>query len=182
MTANDQEDFDMIDRRRFLESASAAGFTVALGSMISASTLAQSESKKKELPKIERPPRLDSDLVRDFVAAAHSDFGKVNEMLEHEPALANATWDWGGGDFESALGGAAHMGHREIALCLLDKGARMDLFAAAMLGRLEIVRSALALDPRALHVPGPHGIPLIAHAKAGGEEAAEVLAFLESLA
>ncbi len=27
-----------------------------------------------------------------------------------QPALLNAAWDWGGGDFETALAGAAHRG------------------------------------------------------------------------
>jgi hypothetical protein len=43
-------------------------------------------------------------------------------MLESEPRLLRATWDWGGGDFETALGGAAHMGRRDIAAWLLERG------------------------------------------------------------
>jgi hypothetical protein len=66
-----------------------------------------------------------------------------------------------------------------IAEHLLDRGARLDLFAAAMLGKLAVVQAILEADPRALHVRGPHGIPLLAHAEAGG--AAEVVAFLKSL-
>jgi hypothetical protein len=50
-----------------------------------------------------------------------------------------------------------------------------------MLGELEIVKAALAAFPDAINTPGPHGIPLIAHAKAGGEEAKAVLEFLESV-
>jgi hypothetical protein len=38
---------------------------------------------------------------------------------------------------------------------------------------------AVAARPDVVHVAGPHGIPLIAHARAGGEAAAGVLAFLE---
>src|SRR5262245_35911338 len=98
-----------------------------------------------------------------------------------EPALVNASWDWGGGDWETALGAAAHMGRRDIAEYLLAHGARLDLFAAAMLGHLEVVQAALTAFPEARSVPGPHGIPLIAHARAGGEPAAAVLAVLSSL-
>lgn len=50
-----------------------------------------------------------------------------------------------------------------------------------MLGKLEIVKATLAAFPAALHTPGPHGIPLIAHAQAGGDEAREVLNYLETL-
>ena len=125
-------------------------------------------------------PALESKLVQEFVAVAHSDLNRVKELLAQEPALVNATWDWGGGDFESALGAAGHMGRKDIANFLLEHGARIDIFVAAMLGNLEIVKAALTAYPEAINTPGPHGIPLIAHAKAGGEEAKAVLEFLES--
>jgi len=128
-----------------------------------------------------RPPALESTLVLEFVVKAHADLERVKEMLSQEPALVNATWDWGGGDFETALGGAAHMGRRDIANHLLANGARLDIFAAAMLGNLEIVRAALGMYPKAVNPPGPHGIPLLKHAEAGGEEAKAVLAYLQTL-
>jgi hypothetical protein len=49
-----------------------------------------------------------------------------------------------------------------------------------MLGKLDVVKAALSAFPEAIHTAGPHGIPLIAHAKAGGEEALRVLEYLES--
>ena len=73
------------------------------------------------------------------------------------------------------------MGRRDIAEFLLGNGARLDLFAATMLGKLDIVKAALTAFPGAIQTPGPHGIPLIAHAQAGGESAAEVLEYLQSL-
>jgi hypothetical protein len=126
-------------------------------------------------------PALEASLVQEFVGNAHGDLERVQELLAQEPGLINATWDWGGGDFETALGAASHMGRRDIAEFLLSNGARLDLFAAAMLGKLEIVKAALTAFPEAIQVAGPHGIPLIAHAKAGGEDAKEVLEYLESL-
>jgi hypothetical protein len=130
---------------------------------------------------MERSPRLDAALVEEFVGTAHGDLTRVTQLLEHEPRLVNATWDWGGGDWETGLGAASHMGQQEIARYLLARGARLDLFAAAMLGELDVVRAALAAFPEALHIPGPHGIPLLAHAKAGGAPAAQVLEYLRSL-
>lgn len=130
---------------------------------------------------MEPRPALEANLVQDFVGNAHGDLDRVKELLAQEPGLINACWDWGGGDFESGLGAAAHMGRRDIAEYLLEHGARLDLFAAAMLGKLEIVKAALTAFPEAINILGPHGIPLIAHAKAGGEEAKEVLEFLEAL-
>jgi len=130
---------------------------------------------------MERAPALELDLVQEFVAKAHGDFERVKELLMQNPGLVNATWDWGGGDFETALGAAAHMGHKEIANYLLEHGARLDLFAAAMLGKLDIVKAALDAYPDAIKIPGPHGISLLAHSQAGGGEAKSVLDFLESL-
>ena len=128
----------------------------------------------------EAPPALDPELVQAFVANAHGDLEVVRELLEREPALVNAVWDWGGGDWETGLGAAAHMGRRDIALHLLERGARLDLFAAAMLGYLDIVSAMLAELPEMHETPGPHGIPLVEHARVGGEEARAVLEFLES--
>ena len=124
---------------------------------------------------------LEAKLVQEFVGNAHGDLNRVKELLAQGPGLINATWDWGGGDFETALGAASHMGRKDIANFLLDHGARLDLFAATMLGKLEIVKAALAAFPDAIKTPGPHGIPLIAHAQAGGEDAKAVLEFLQSL-
>ena len=130
---------------------------------------------------MERPPALTPELVREFVLKAHSDIDRVRELLAIEPKLVNASWDWGGGDFESGLGAAAHTGRREIALLLLDRGARLDIFAAAMLGMLDVVKAALTACPQAAQAPGPHGIPLLTHAKMGGEPARMVYEFIESL-
>ena len=130
---------------------------------------------------METKPALDLQLVQEFVGNAHGNFARVKEMLEAEPALVNATWDWGGGDFETALGAAAHMGNKQIANYLLEHGARLDIFAAAMLGNLAVVRAALETYPNAVNTPGPHGIPLYVHAEAGGADAKAVLDYLDSL-
>jgi hypothetical protein len=126
-----------------------------------------------------RPDPLVRDQVQGFVREAHTNLDVTRQMLEGEPRLIRATWDWGGGDFETALGAAGHMGRRDIAALLLDRGAPLDLFAAAMLGELAIVRAALELRPSLARVPGPHRIPLIAHAKAGGAAAAPVLEYVQ---
>ena len=131
---------------------------------------------------MEKKPALELTMVQEFVGKSHADLEGVRELLAREPALINSAWDWGGGDWETGLGAAAHMGRRDIATYLLENGARLDLFAAAMLGNLEIVRATLEAYPDAINVPGPHGIPLIAHAQAGGKEAIQVYEYLKSLA
>jgi len=129
----------------------------------------------------ERPPQLDSALVNEFVSKAHGDLDEVKRLLADEPALVKVSWDWGGGDFETGLGAAAHMGNREIALFLLENGASLDLFAAAMLGYVEVVREMLARQPELRTATGAHGIPLLVHAQQGGEQAREVVELLEGL-
>ena len=129
----------------------------------------------------EKPPPIDSELVAEFVLKAHGDVGVVRQLLAQEPAIVNAAWDWGGGDWETALGAASHVGRRDIAEYLLEHGARMDVFAAAMLGETEIVRAMLDAQPELREARGPHGIPLLAHAEAGGEQAREVVDLLQAV-
>lgn len=128
----------------------------------------------------EKAPQLDPALVNEFVSKAHGDLGEVKRLLAQEPALVKAAWDWGGGDFETGLGAAAHMGEREIALVLLERGAALDLFAAAMLGYADVVRSMLAEQPGLRDARGAHGIPLLVHAQQGGEHARAVVELLEA--
>ena len=129
---------------------------------------------------MEKKPALELTLVQEFVGKSHADLEGVKEILLREPAIINSAWDWGGGDWETGLGAAAHMGRRDIAIYLLQHGARLDLFAAAMLGNLDIVRATLEAYPDAIDTPGPHGIALLAHAQAGGNDAIEVYEYLKS--
>src|SRR6185312_583629 len=127
---------------------------------------------------MERPPALAPETVQTFVGVAHGDLERVRALLDEQPALLNAAWDWGGGDWETGLGAAAHMGRRDIAELLLAHGARLDVFAAAMLGDVDVVRAILEAHPGARAARGPHGISLRAHAEAGGEPARAVLELL----
>src|ERR1700754_4905119 len=68
----------------------------------------------------QKPDPVDKDLVRQFVIAGHNDLEKVKLLLQQQPGLLNACWDWGGGDFETALEGAGHMGRKDIAEYLLE--------------------------------------------------------------
>ncbi len=128
-----------------------------------------------------KEPALDPSLVRAFVASAHGEFEQVKALLEQEPNLLHAAMNWGGDDWETAVGAAAHTGRRDILEWLLEKGARLDLFAAAMLGELALVKAALERYPAQLHAAGPHGITLLQHALMGGEQAAETADYLKSL-
>jgi hypothetical protein len=102
--------------------------------------------------------------VQEFVGNAHGDLDAVRAALDVEPTLANCAWNWGNGDWESPIGAAAHMGRRDIAELLIEHGARVDIFAAAMLDGVDAVRALLSLYRE--EPVGPHGIPLRAHAEA----------------
>jgi hypothetical protein len=121
------------------------------------------------------------ELVRERVTVAHFNLGRVKELVEARPSLAKAAGDWGFGDWESALGAASHMGNRPIAEYLISKGARPSLFSSAMLGPLDVVKAFVAAQPGVQRIRGPHSISLLAHAKAGGEQARSVFEFLQSL-
>jgi hypothetical protein len=126
-------------------------------------------------------PSHDPALAREMVAVSHGNVARVRELLNAHPALAKATWDWGYGDWETALGAASHVGNREIAELLLANGAAPTLFSAAMLGQTEVVKAMVAAAPGIQRTKGPHGISLLAHAKVGGPRAADVLAYLTTL-
>jgi hypothetical protein len=126
-------------------------------------------------------PQINRQLVQDFVVFAHSELDMTKKLLEKEPMLVNAFMDWGGGDWESGLGGAAHMGRRDIVELLLAKGARIDIFAAAMMGQLEAVKAFLTLEPKLIDSRGPHGFTLHFHAQVGGQESEKVLDYLQTV-
>ncbi|HEX6975269.1 MAG TPA: hypothetical protein VF147_12780 [Vicinamibacterales bacterium] len=124
-------------------------------------------------------PSQDPSHVKEIVTVAHGDLARVKALVEKRPALARAAWDWGYGDWETALGAASHMGNREIAAVLLANGAHPTIFSAAMLGQLDAVKAFIAASPGIQRTRGPHGITLLAHARNG--RSAEVVAYLESL-
>jgi hypothetical protein len=126
-----------------------------------------------------RPDPLDLALVQEFVRLGHFDLENLQKKLKETPALLNATTDWGGGDFETALGGASHMGRRDIAEFLIRQGARMDIFTAAMMGQLDLVKWMYEQYPELLQSKGPHGITLLMHAQKGGEQSKPVVNYLQ---
>jgi hypothetical protein len=152
------------------------------GAAISASATPASSPSADNVPDFpEHDPQIDRARVKRFVIAGHFNLPAVEKMLAEDPTLINGAIDWGHGDFETALGGASHMGRRDIAEFLLAHNARMDIFAATMLGKIDIVKAAVAAFPGIVQVLGPHKIPLIAHAEKGGAPAVAVLEFLRPL-
>jgi hypothetical protein len=125
--------------------------------------------------------QINRTMAQDFIIFAHSDLEMTKKLLEREPGLINASIDWGAGDWETALGGASHMGRKDIVEFLLSKGARIDLFCATMLGQLDAVKAFLTLEPALIDARGPHGFGLHFHAQVGGEKAKETLDYLQTV-
>jgi hypothetical protein len=165
----------MPNRREFVSLAAIAGAAALLHAQ------AQQPSPPAQNSAPLKPPALDTALVKEYVIAGHGELDKVKQMLGQEPGLLNSTWDWGGGDFEIAIGGAGHMGRADIANYIISQGGRFDIFVAAMLGKVEIVKNYLTLYPNLAQSKGPHGLTLMYHAKKGGEAASDVVKYLESL-
>ncbi len=127
-----------------------------------------------------KPPQIAPETVREFIAKSHTDLDRVREMLGAEPNLLNAAWDLGGGDFETGIGAASHVGRKDIVQFFLDHGARADIFTYTMLGETALVQALLEKFPALLNAPGPHGLTLLHHAEKGGENAAPLVEFLTS--
>lgn len=160
-----------MNRRSFVTRSSLLAATL-LGSHAGAQGV--SASALPATPKLAEPPRgapLDPALVKEFVVAGHANIPRVRELLATQPALINACWDWGAGDFECALNGASHIGRRDMALMLLEAGARLDAPCAAMLGETEFIVTMLRLSPAAANARGAHGFSLLYHAAYSGKVA-----------
>lgn len=167
-------------RRTFLESTFAGAGLIGIGLPLHAAAAEQTPTPAAATPTATFPTQ-DPTLVREIVGVSHNNLDRVKELVERQPALARAAYDWGFGDWEDALGAASHVGRRDIAEYLIAKGARPTIFSAAMLGHLDTVKAFVAAMPGVQRTLGPHGITLLAHARNGGDPARPVLAYLEQL-
>ncbi|MSU23194.1 MAG: ankyrin repeat domain-containing protein [Opitutus sp.] len=170
-----------LQRRRHFLATSAT--LLASGALAHLAVAQETKNPPPSIPKAPtKPPTLPPEKSQAIVGAAQRSLDQVRELVSVTPLLVNACWDWGGGDFETPLQAAAHTGQRAIAEFLLAHKARIDLYAAAMLGHLDLVKAALATDPRGLvlaaAVPGPHGFTLVHCAKQGGPTAKPVYDWL----
>lgn len=183
---------DSIQRRRFIKSS-------AFG-IIGITSFGFASGKENSQPIIQSPdadsffyryPSMDDTMVSGIVGASHGNFDKVKQLVNARPELAGAAWDWGFGDWETALGAASHVGRRDIAEFLMANGARPDIFTYAMLGMLKSVQEIIETVPGIQSHNGPHGITLLQHAKnrlenkeitpSDADNVKKVVAYLESL-
>ena len=158
-----------MDRKKFLHQAA-----LSTGGIIAVPFFASGRRRQPE-----GDPLL-QEKVKEFVVAGHGNFDQVKKMLAEMPTLLYATWDWGNGDFETALEGAGHVGNKEIANYLIGLGARTNLFVLTMLGKTSIVKNFLDTFPQYLNARGPHGFTFFHHAQKGGEDARELFDYFQS--
>ena len=167
-----------LTRREWFVKAPAALATVTMMPLLAQNMASGSEANTDLYSEF---PSQDPSLVREVVRVSHFDLEHVRELVTASPALAKAAWDWGFGDWETALGAASHMGRSDIAELLIEHGARPNLFTSTMLGHLEAVQACINAMPNIQQTAGPHGITLLQHARNGGDEAKLVLEYLLTL-
>ncbi|MBO6525258.1 MAG: hypothetical protein JJ971_15625 [Balneolaceae bacterium] len=127
----------------------------------------------------EKPAVYQKEIVSSFVGAGHSNLDRVKELLEEFPNLIYSSWDWGGGDFETAIGAGGHVGNKPVVNYLIEKGARPTLHCLTTLGKTDLVRPIIEAYPQLLHSLGPHGFTFLHHAQRGGDNALELVEYFE---
>ena len=153
-------------RRRFIKSSAFGliGIT-AFGNASAHDVINKIEMGNNAEPLFYRYPGINDSMASGIVGASHGNFDKVKELVTARPELAGASWDWGFGDWETALGAASHVGRRDIAEFLMSHGARPDIFTYTMMGMLKSVQEIIETVPGIQTHGGPHGITLLQHAK-----------------
>ena len=155
----------IFQRRRFIKNSAFGLIGISTFSYTSAQDVLQKEKSDNNSPYFYRYPSLNDEMVSSVVGASHFNIDKVKELVNRRPELAGASWDWGFGDWETALGAASHVGRRDIAEFLMSHGARPDIFTYAMLGMQRSVQEIIETVPGIQGHNGPHGITLLQHAK-----------------
>jgi len=157
---------NILQRRRFIKSSAFGliGIT-AFGNSSAQDAVYKLEKIGNDEPLFYRYPSMNDNMVSSIVGASHGNFDKVKELVNSRPELAGASWDWGFGDWETALGAASHVGRRDIAEFLISHGARPDIFTYTMMGMLKSVQEIIETVPGIQTHGGPHGITLLQHGK-----------------
>lgn len=179
-------------RRRFIKSSAFGLLGITAFSSLPAQNFIQEKTGTDDGNTLfYRYPSMNDEMVSGIVGASHGNFEKVKQLVTQRPELAGASWDWGFGDWETALGAASHVGRRDIAEFLMANGARPDIFTYAMLGMQKSVQEIIETVPGIQTHHGPHGITLLQHAKnrledknISASDAAnvnKVISYLESL-
>jgi len=162
------ENTNSISRRVAVKSSIFGFLAVSISNLIFARDVSTTELLDNSYEGIgKRFPAVEDEVVAEVVGVSHFNLDRLKVLVNARPELARATWDWGFGDWESAIGAASHVGRKDIVDFLIQNGARPDIFTFAMLGSYQIVKSMIEFTPGAQQIMGPHGISLLQHVKNG---------------
>lgn len=151
----------LISRRRLLKIGTGTFLTSSFGSA--------GFSQQNRIIEPKGPSKMDPELVGRFVGACHRDIEVVRSILKEISGVVNASFNRGGGDWESGMEAAAHMGRPDISDVLIEHKARKCIFWAAMAGEEAIVKAYVLADSDTVNTGGAHNISLMAHAAICGK-------------
>jgi hypothetical protein len=162
------KNINSISRRVAVKSTLFGLLTASLSNVVYASDIISlTESEKLPDDVSNRYPAIEEAMASEVVGVSHFNLDRLKTLVNRRPELARASWDWGFGDWETAIGAASHVGRKDIVGFLMSKGARPDIFTFAMLGSYSIVKSIIEFSPGVQQIAGPHGISLLQHVKNG---------------
>jgi hypothetical protein len=173
---------NVISRRVLVKSSLLGLVALPIQNIVYAKSIFSTAGKTiNEVKEPKRYPAIAEEITNEVVGVSHFNLDRLKELVNKRPELARATWDWGFGDWETAIGAASHVGRKDIVDFLVSKGARPDIFTFAMLGEYETVKSMIESMPGLQRVSGPHGISLLQHAKNGDSKSAKSIRLIDYL-
>jgi hypothetical protein len=160
------KDFDT--RRLFLKSAAFGLLSSGIPYAATAKNAWGLPLPENNMPPLhDRYPAIPLDIASEVVGVSHFNLDRLKKLVDPRPELANATWDFGFGDWESAIAAGSHVGRIDIVQYLIGKGAAPTLFTHAVMGNFNLVKAVIEAYPGVQKCPGPHGISLLQHAQTG---------------
>ena len=157
-----------ISRRIMVKSSVLGLVTVSVPHIVYAKEILGMDNERQNSgAQHDRYPAIPLDIASEVVGVSHFNLDRLKELVDVRPELAKASWDWGFGDWESAIGAASHTGRKDIIAYLISKGAVPTIFTYAVVGAYDIVKSMIDFYPGIQKGLGPHGISLLRHAKLG---------------
>ncbi|MEZ5977281.1 MAG: ankyrin repeat domain-containing protein [Planctomycetota bacterium] len=152
------------------EAAERAGASAVVALLERADELPRDRSTSRRARTVDgesyAPPSIDDLPLAErgrVVGNAHRDLDAVRSAVEREERFVHSVAT----TTEGAVEAAAHMGRRDIAEYLLERGAPCSLPTAASLALRDRVDALLAEDPLRVHEHGAHRYPLLWYAAIG---------------
>lgn len=163
------KDQNSFSRRLLVKSSVLGLLTASVPNIVYSKNIlpALSDKGSSDASPHERYPAIQLTIASEVVGVAHFNLDRLKELVDPRPELAKAAWDWGFGDWESAIAAASHVGRKDIVEYLISKGTVPTIFTYAMLGQYETVKMMINSYPGIQKNFGPHGITLLQHAKTG---------------